>query len=115
MKELLIALQLARVIAGEAPSGCPMAAKAAVARVADNRVQQGVVQEWREGWYGDRDPETIDVVVALLWRSVPDPTSGATNLIGPHDKKLMPWIADMEITNRWECAGTSLEAYRNDN
>ena len=111
MKELLIILQLARVIAGEA-SGCSLEAKLAVAWVASNRVQQGVVQEWREGWYGDRDPEEIDMIVALLWRSFPDPTGGATHLIGPGDRQRMPWLAEMTRSNRWECAGTHLEAYK---
>ena len=111
MINILIALQLARMIAGEAP-GCSLEAKLAVAWVADNRVQQGIVQEWREGWYGDRDPETIDVVVALLWRSIPDPTSGAINLIGPDDLAKMPWLDTMELTWHEQCVGTSLSAYR---
>lgn len=112
MRELLIALQLARIIAGEAP-GCTMEAKVAVAKVADNRVQQGVVKHWQDGWYGDWDPGSADIVVALLWRSMPDPTSGAIYLIGPHDKAKMPWLKRMKRSAGWKCAGTSLEAYRN--
>ena len=111
MKELLIILQLARVIAGEA-SGCSLEAKLAVAWVADNRVREGVVQEWREGWYGDRDPEEIDIAVALIWPALPDPTDGALYLIGPRDKARMPWLATMTRSNRWECPGTHLEAYK---
>lgn len=111
MRELLIVLQLARIIAGEAP-GCSMEAKLAVAKVADNRVTQEVVREWRDGWYGDRDPETIDVVVAMLRNTMPDPTGGAVNLIGPHDKAKMPWLETMEMSGRWVCPGTFLEAYR---
>ena len=89
-----------------------MEAKAAVSWVANNRVKQGVVQKWREGWYGDRDPEAIDIVVALLWRSIPDPTSGATNLIGPYDHFKMPWLSKMELTWYEQCRDTSLAAYR---
>lgn len=111
MKELLIALQLARVIAGEAP-GCPLEAKLAVAWVAANRVQQGVVEEWREGWYGNRDPDPVDLAVALIWPTLPDPTGGATFLVGPGDKARMPWLAGMTRANHWTCSGTHLEAYR---
>ena len=111
MKELLIALQLARVIAGET-SGCSLEAKLAVAWVADNRVRQGVVQEWREGWYGDADPDPADVAVALIWPALPDPTEGAIYLIGPDDRARMPWLANLTLSNRWECPGTHLEAYR---
>lgn len=112
MRNLLIFLELARVIAGEAP-GCSLGAKLAVAWVADNRVQQGVVNRWRDGWYGDRDPGSADIAVALLWQTFPDPTDGALYLIGPHDKAKMPWLKNMKRSARWKCAGTSLEAYKN--
>lgn len=111
MRELLIALQLARVIAGETP-GCSLEAKLAVAWVADNRVRQSVVQQWDEGWYGNADPEHVDVVIALIWPALPDPTDGALYLIGPGDKTRMPWLANLAQSNRWECAGTHLEAYK---
>jgi hypothetical protein len=111
MTQILIALQLARVIAGEAP-GCSIDAKLAVAWVADNRVQQRVVEKWREGWYGDRAPQATDLAVALLWPSLPDPTGGATFLVGPGDAPRMPWLAGMTRARRWQCPGTYLEAYR---
>ena len=114
MRELLIALQLARIIAGEAP-GCAWEAKLAVAWVAANRVQAGIVQDWDEGWYGDRDPQAADLAVALLWQALPDPTGGALYLIGPGDKARMPWLAGLTRTKRWECPGTQLEAYGADN
>lgn len=111
MRELLIALQLARLIAGEAP-GCPVDAKMAVAWVATNRVQQGVVEEWREGWYGDAEPELVDLAIALLWSSLPDSTDGAIFLVGPGDAARMPWLASMTRAKRWQCPGTYLEAYK---
>ena len=110
MREVLIALQLARVIAGEAP-GCSLEAKLAVAWVANNRVQQGVVQEWYEGWYGDADPEAIDIVIALLWRNFPDPTDGAIHLLGPGDRAKTPWLSNTRPKRQWRCPGTFLEAY----
>ena len=64
IKTLTLALELARVIAGETP-GCPVEAKLAVAHVAANRVEQGIVAYPLEGWFGDADPEPIDLVVAL--------------------------------------------------
>ena len=114
MRELLIALQLARVIAGEA-AGCPVDAKLAVAWTANNRVREGIVENWREGWYGDRKAETTDIVIALLWDKMPDTSNGAIYMIGPGDKAKMPWLAGMTRARRWECLGTHLEAYKEHN
>ena len=105
MKTILIALELARVIAGETP-GCSIEAKLAVAHVAANRIEAGIVG----GWFGDADPEPIDRVVALFWHKTPDPTDGALYLIGPGDIDKMPWLK--QRTGRWECAHTWVESWR---
>lgn len=107
VETILLALQLARVIAGETP-GCPVEAKLAVAHVAANRVEQGIVTHPLDGWFGNADPEPIDLIVALHWRSTPDPTGGAIWMLGPGDR--LPWTK--ERTGRWECPATWVEAYR---
>lgn len=99
MRELLIALALARIIAGEAP-GCDMTAKLAVAHVYQrNRV-----------WFGDADPTAADLWAALNWRRFPDPTHGAQYLIHPDDRRKMPWLREQMA--QWTCQHTELEAWR---
>jgi len=105
VRTILIALELARVIAGETP-GCPVEAKLAVAHVAANRIEVGI----KGGWFGDADPQPIDTAVARLWDRFPDPTDGALYLIGPGDAVKMPWLR--ERTGRWDCSGTWMESWR---
>lgn len=107
MKMFLIALELARVIAGETP-GCPVEAKLAVAHVAANRLEQGVVENLLDGWFGDAEPTATDLAVALWWNSFPDPSDGAIWMIGPGDN--LPWKT--ERTGRWECPATSVETWK---
>ena len=99
MTNLLAALALAAVIAGEAP-GCPIDAKLAVAHVAQRN----------DVWYGSAEPTALDLFVALNWQQYPDPTDGATYLIHPTDRERMPWL--VEQTGAWTCASTELEAWR---
>jgi hypothetical protein len=99
LTNLLLALALARIIAGEAP-GCDITAKLAVANVhSRNQV-----------WFGDAEPTALDVWVALNWQKHPDPTGGAAYLIHPTDRVRMPWL--VEQTAAWTCSGTELEAWK---
>lgn len=98
MTELLAALALAAIIAGEAP-GCPIEAKLAVAHVHSRN----------DVWYGNAEPTAADLYVALHWQEYDDPTGGAVFLIGPGDAARMTGLGDM--TARFECDGTWLEAY----
>ncbi len=98
MTNLLLALALARVIAGEAP-GCPIDAKLAVANVHSRNAV----------WFGDAAPAAIDLYVALRWQDYADPTGGAAYLIHPTDRVRMPWL--VEQTAAWTCPGTALEAW----
>ena len=98
MTKIIIALALARIIAGEAP-GCDITAKLAVAHVhSRNQV-----------WFGDAEPTALDLYVALYWQEYPDPTGGAAYLIHPDDRVRMPWL--VERTAAWTCPGTALEAW----
>jgi len=99
MTNLLAALALAAIIAGEAP-GCSAEAKLAVANVHSRNAV----------WYGDAQPTALDLYVALNWQNYPDPTHGATYLIHPTDRERMPWLA--ERTAQWTCQHTALEAWR---
>lgn len=99
MTNLLAALALAAIIAGEAP-GCSAEAKLAVANVHSRNAV----------WYGDAQPTALDLYVALNWQQYPDPTHGATYLIHPTDRERMPWL--VEQTGAWTCASTELEAWR---
>lgn len=99
MTNLLLALQLARIIAGEAP-GCDLDAKLAVAHVHSRNPV----------WYGDAEPTALDVFVALRWQDYADPTGGAAYLIHPDDRTRMPWL--VERTAAWTCEHTQLEAWR---
>lgn len=105
MTQLLLALALARIIAGETP-GCPTDAKFAVAHVWANRIEAGITG----GWFGDADPAPTDVQVALTFTALPDPTAGALYAIGPGDAAKMPWLETR--TRRWECVGTFVEVWR---
>lgn len=99
MMNLLLAIALARIIAGEAP-GCPVEAKLAVAHVhSRNQV-----------WFGDAEPTATDIWVALNWQHYPDPTGGAVYLIHPTDRSRMPWLVEQTAT--WTCDNTALEAWK---
>lgn len=98
MINLLAALALARIIAGEAP-GCPLEAKLAVAHVAQRN----------DVWYGSAEPTALDWYVALNWQQHADPTDGAVFLVHPDDVQRMPWL--VEQTAAWTCNGTALEAW----
>lgn len=105
MRSLLVALELARVLAGETP-GCEAQAKFAAAHVFANRMEAGIAG----GWFGDADPTATDLTVALVWREVPDPTDGALFFIGPGDGARMPWL--QRRTGRWVCPGTWVESWQ---
>ena len=98
MTNLLAALALAAIIAGEAP-GCSAEAKLAVANVHSRNAV----------WYGNAQPTALDIYVALNWQHYPDPTGGAAFLIHPTDRLRMPWL--VEQTAAWTCNGTALEAW----
>lgn len=98
MTNLIAALALAAIIAGEAP-GCPIDAKLAVAHVA----QRNAV------WYGSAEPTALDWYVALNWQQHADPTGGARYLIHPTDRERMPWLE--QRTAVFTCPGTRLEAW----
>lgn len=99
MIDLVLALALARVLAGETP-GCPVEAKIAAAHVHSRNAV----------WFGDAEPAKTDWAVALVWATLPDPSDGAQYFIGPGDAARMPWL--QERTARWECGGTWVEAWR---
>lgn len=105
IRRLLAALALAQIIAGEAP-GCPTEAKLAIAHVAANRQEAGLVG----GWFGRRASTGEDLAVALVWRAWPDPSRGALYAIGPGDRDKMPWLA--QRTGRWDCEATFVETWR---
>lgn len=105
MRSLLLALALARIIAGETPT-CDTPAKVAVAQVYANREQAGIVG----GWYGDADPTATDLAVALTWQTWPDLVDGAIYAIGYGDRERVEasgnnWLAGTEVTGRWQCGG----------
>lgn len=108
MRTLLVALELARIIAGEA-GHCPVEAKVAVAQVVANRVSTGLVTELRQGWFGDADPEHEDWAVALTWQTWPDLVNGAVYMIGPGDRAKMPFLDHPE--RRWQCSSGWVEAW----
>ena len=104
MTNLLLALELARVIAGEAP-GCPIVAKLAVAHVHSRNAV----------WFASAQPTATDIYVALRWQDHADPTHGAMYLSHPTDRwredgsERMPWLE--QRTALFICPGTSLEAW----
>lgn len=104
---MLTALEIARILAGET-SSCPVEAKIAAAHVAANRIEAGI----DEGWFGNADPDPVDVAVALYWQRFPDPTDGALYFIGPGDAAKMPWLT--KRTGRWDCPGTWVESWTDD-
>ena len=99
-------MELARIIAGETPT-CGLAAKLAVANVYQNRLDAGIVG----GWSGDADPTYLDMAVAELFRSIPDPTGGALYAIGHGDRDRIralgygDWLDQLTVTARFECGG----------
>lgn len=101
----LVTLLLAAIIAGEAP-GCSLEAKIAVGQVHANRITAGI----DGGWFGNDDPEPIDVQAAVVASTYPDLVDGALYMIGPGDRDKMPWLT--ERTGRWDCSGTWLESWR---
>jgi len=103
---LLLIIELARVLAGETP-GCPVEAKIAAAHVAANRIEAGI----EGGWFGDADPEQVDIAVSVYWNRFPDPTDGALYFIGPGDAVKMPWLQE-RTTKRYQCDGTWVEAWK---
>ena len=106
MTNILLALALARIIAGEAP-GCPVEAKVATAWVFHNRIEAGIVG----GWFGDGEPTITDSQIARFWWMWPDPTDGALYMIHPSDRQRMPWLRG-EPVKAWTCKGTALEAWK---
>jgi hypothetical protein len=70
-------------------------------------VEQGIVEHPLDGWFGDADPEPIDLLVALYWHKLPDPTGDAIWMIGPGDN--LPW--KKARTGRWECPATWVETW----
>lgn len=98
MTNLLLALALARIIAGEAP-GCDMTAKLAVAHVHSRNAV----------WFGDAEPTATDLYIALHWQEYDDPTGGAVYLIHPDDRARMPWLE--QRTAVFTCLATRLEAW----
>lgn len=97
MRTILSILALARVIAGET-TGCPLEAKVAVAHVHANRIERNIAG----GWFGDADPTTADMAVALVWRELPDPSRGAVFAIGPGDfAKVERFVGP--ATGFWRC------------
>lgn len=105
MRTLLLALALARIVAGETPT-CGFEAKVAAVQVYRNRQTAGI----EGGWFGDADPGPDDWL-AVRWASqMPDLVDGALFFIGPGDRRRMPWLR--ERTGRWECAGTWVESWK---
>lgn len=105
MAELVTALALAAIVAGETP-GCSFDAKLAAVQVAANRDAAGI----EGGWFGSGEPG-LDDWLAVQWASeMPDLVDGALFFIGPGDEAKMPWLS--ERTGRWECTATWVEAWR---
>ena len=103
---LLSVMTLAAILAGETP-GCSLEAKIAGAQVAQNRIEAGI----EGGWFGEAEPQAIDVRAVLLARAGwPDLVDGALYFIGPGDAAKMWWLR--ERTGRWVCPGTWVESWR---
>lgn len=102
---LLAVMTLAAILAGETP-GCSLEAKIAGAQVYENRLAAGI----SGGWFGQAEPQRIDVTAALVAPMWPDLVDGALFFIGPGDAARMPWLS--ERTGRWECTGTWVESWR---
>lgn len=105
MAELISAMALAAILAGETP-GCPFEAKAAAVQVATNRAEAGI----DGGWFGAGEP-TLDDWLAVRWAGeLPDLVDEALYFIGPGDAERMDWLAVR--TGKWVCDGTWVEAWR---
>lgn len=98
MKNLLLVLELARILAGETPT-CPIEAKVSAAYV------------WEENkvWYGNSEPTALDLYVAFNYTKYPNPTPGAKFFVSPTDVKNMPFLND--ILEEWVCIDTTVRAY----
>lgn len=105
MRTFLLALALARIVAGETP-GCSFEAKTAAVQVYLNREAAGI----EGGWFGDADPGADDWLAVQWADEMPDLVDGALFFIGPGDRERMPWLRVR--TGRWQCAGTWVESWR---
>lgn len=105
MRAFLLALALARIVAGETP-GCPFEAKVAAVQVFQNRQAAHI----EGGWFGDGDPGPDDWAAVQWAGEMPDLVDGALFFIGPGDQRRMPWL--QERTGRWVCGGTWVESWR---
>lgn len=108
MTNVLLALALARIIAGETPT-CDAPAKIAVANVMQNRIEAGIPG----GWFGDADPTAVDLTVAwLLVRGrLPQIAPGGLYAIGPGDKARMPWLQGRAPLISFICPATRVSVY----
>ena len=104
MRSLLLALELARVIAGEAP-GCEPITAVAVAQVYHRRIEANI----QGGWFGWQTPDATDLAVALTWQTWPNVTGEALYMLGPGDTEKVTWVK----TAMWsiECNDTTLTAW----
>lgn len=114
---------LAWVIAGETGSACSLEAKMAIARVADNRIAQGIGVDWVPsavagsfrapvgysegdarllGWYGWGRPRPVDMQLAIVWSVWGDDLDGAIYAIAPENKPLLWWL-EGEPVRSWSC------------
>lgn len=98
MKNLLLALELARILAGETPT-CPIEAK----------ISAAYVWETNKVWYGSGKPTAFDLYVALNYTNHDNPSPGAKFFVSPADVKNMPFLNDM--LDEWICKDTTVRAY----
>lgn len=83
MRSLFLWLYLATIMAGEAPS-CPI-----------GQLAVGHVYQRNKVWFGHQQPTATSLAMALIWDTVPDPTMGATYLLGPKD--VLPWHTEVLV------------------
>lgn len=105
MAEMIAALALAVILAGETP-GCPFEAKVAAVQVMENRAAAGI----EGGWFGHGEPTLDDWLAVQYAADWPDVVDGALYFVGPGDARRMPWLK--ERTGRWVCDGTWVEAWQ---
>lgn len=98
MRNLLLALELARILAGETPT-CPIEAK----------ISAAYVWEVNKVWYAEGEPTALDYYVALNYTKHPNPTPNAKFFVSPADVKNMPFLGDM--LQEWVCIDTTVRAY----
>lgn len=98
MKNLLLILELARILAGETPT-CPIEAK----------ISAAYVWEVNKVWYANKEPTALDYYVAFNYTKYPNPTPGAKFFVNKTDVKNMPFLGDM--LQEWICTGTTVRAY----